>query len=127
MNSLKKYLPIALFLGFLLFGIGAFLKSKPSPKNSRVYQTVKQYSPFYLDKCFGGLEILSKEDPNFKEKPTNMTLFKEFERLEKVWGQTHLKVENNILIILDNNGSKVSSLPLQTKEEIEFIHRYYGI
>jgi len=127
MNSLKKYLPIALLLGFILFGLDAFLQSKPSPKNARVYKTVQQYSPFYLDKRFGGLQIMSKEDSEFKEKPTNMTLFKEFERLEKVWGQKHLKIKDNTLIILDNNGSQLSSLPLQTKEEIDFVHHYYGI
>ena len=127
MNSMKKYLPIALLIGFILFGLDAFFQSKPSSKNKRVYQTVQQYSPFYLDKRFGGLQIKSKEDPEFKEKPTNMTLFKEFERLEKVWGKKHLKIKDNTLIILDNNGSQLSSLPLQTKEEIDFVHRYYGI
>jgi len=127
MNSMKKYLPVALLIGFILFGLDAFLQSKPSSKNQRVYKTVQQYSPFYLDKRFGGLQIKSKEDPEFKEKPTNMTLFKEFERLEKVWGKKHLKIKDNTLIILDNNGSQLSSLPLQTKEEIDFVHRYYGI
>ncbi|RRS30568.1 MAG: hypothetical protein P794_06335 [Epsilonproteobacteria bacterium (ex Lamellibrachia satsuma)] len=127
MNSLKKYLPIALFLGFLLFGLDAFMQSKPSSKNARVYKTVKQYSPYYLEKRFGGLQIMNKEDPEFKEKPNNMTLFKEFERLEKEWGKKHLKMENNMLIILDNNSSQLSTLPLQNQKEIDFIHRYYGI
>jgi hypothetical protein len=124
---MKKYLPIALLIGFILFGLDAFFQSKPSPKNERIYKTVQQYSPYYLDKRFGGLQIMSKEDPEFKEKPTNMTLFKEFERLEKVWGEKHLKIENNTLIILDNNGSQLSKLPLHSKEEMDFIHRYYGI
>ena len=127
MSSMKKYLPIALLIGFILFGLDAFFQSKPSPKNNRVYKTVQQYSPFYLDKRFGGLKILNREDPEFKEKPTNMTLFKEFERLEKVWGKTHLKLENNTLVILDNNGSEQARLPLQTKEEIDFVHQFYGI
>jgi len=127
MKSFNKYLPIALFLGFLLFGISAFIQSKPSAKNARVYKTVQQYSPYYLDKRFGGLQIMSREDPDFKEKPNNETLFKEFERLEREWGQKHLKIENHALVILDNNGTKLSTLPLQTKEEIDFTHRYYGI
>jgi len=127
MDSLKKYLPIALLLGFFIFGLDAFLQSKPSSKNERVYKIVQKYSPYYLDKRFGGLQIMSKEDPEFKEKPNNMTLFKEFERLEGEWGKKHLKIKNNQLIIVDNNGSQLSTLPLQTKEEIKFIHRYYGI
>ena len=65
------------------YGLNAFLESKPSSKNARVYKTVQEYSPFYIDKRFGGLQIMSKEDSSFKEKPNNMTFFKEFERLEK--------------------------------------------
>jgi len=127
MDSFRKYLPIALFLGFLLFGLDAFLQSKPSSKNARIYKTVQKYSPYYLNKRFGGLQIMSKEDPEFKEKPNNMTLFKEFERLEREWGQKHLKIQNNILVISDDNGTELSTLLLQTKEESDFIHRYYGI
>ena len=127
MHSLKKYLPIALLLGFFLFGLDAFFQSKPGAKNERVYKTVQQYSPYYMDKRFGGLQIMSKEDPDFKEKPTNMTLFKEFSRLEKEWAKTHLKLENSMLIILDNNGTQLSSLLLQNIEELDFVHEYYGI
>ena len=124
---MKKYLPIALLLGFLLFGLDAFMQSRPTPKNERVYRTVQKYSPYYLDKRFGGLQILNREDPEFKEKPDNMTLFKEFERLEREWGKTHLKIMNGQLLILDNNGSQHTVLPLQNSEEITFIHQYYGI
>ena len=127
MDKIKKYLPFALFLGFLLFGLSAFLQSKPSSKNARVYKVVKEYSPFYLDKRFGGLQIMSKEDSSFKEKPNNMTLFKEFERLEKEWGKKHLKLENNTLLILDNSGKTQSTLTLNNKDEIEFVHQYYGV
>jgi hypothetical protein len=127
MNSFKKYLPIALVLGFLIFGLDAFMQSKPSNKNKRVYQTVQKYSPYYLDKRFGGLTIMNREDPEFKENPNNMTLFKEFEKLEKAWGKKHLSVKNNQLIIVDNNGTQLSSLPLQSKDEIDFVHSYYGI
>ena len=127
MSSIKKYLPIALLIGFILFGLSACFQSKPSPKNNRVDKTVQQYSPYYFDKRFGGLTIFNKEDPEFKEKPNNMTLFKEFERLEKVWGKKHLKIVNNTLIILDNNGSEQATLPLQTQEEISFTQKFYGI
>lgn len=127
MSSFRKYLPIALFLSFLFFGLAVFLQSKPSSKNERVYKAVRQYSPYYFKKRFGGLEILSKENPNFKEKPSNTKLFKEFEQLERVWGQKHLTIKNATLIIKDNNGSKLSTLPLESPKEVEFVHRYYGI
>jgi len=127
MSSMKKYLPVALLIGFILFGLDAFFQSKPSSKNARVYKTVQKYSPYYLDKRFGGLSIMNKEDPEFKEKPTNMTLFKEFERLEKKWGKTHLRIVANTLIILDNNGSEQAKLPLQKKEELDFAQTFYGL
>ena len=127
MSSLKKYLPIALVLGFFVFGLDAFFQSRPDAKNERVYKTVQQYSPYYLDKRFGGLQIMSKEDPDLKVKPTNMTLFNEFSRLEKEWAKTHLKLDNSNLIILDNNSTQISSLPLHTIEELDFVHEYYGI
>ncbi len=127
MQRFSKYLLPALFLGFLLVGLAAFIQSKPSHKNARVYKIVQHYSPYYLDKRFGGLQIMSKEDPEFKEKPNNMTLFHEFERLEKAWGKTHLKLTNNQLIILDNNGSQQAVVPLEKQDEIDFVHRYYGV
>ena len=127
MQKMSKYLLPALFLAFLLLGVNALIESKPSPKNARVYKTVQQFSPYTLEKRFGGLQIINREDPEFKEKPNNMTIFKEFERLEKAWGQKHLKLKNNILLIMDNNGTTVHTLPLQSNEETEFVHRYYGI
>jgi len=127
MNRLKKYLPIALMLGFLALGISAFIQSKPSHKNERVYTTVKKYSPYYTDQRIGGIQIMSKEDPEFKEKPDNMELFKRLDELEKAWAQKHLKVENNVLIIFDNNGTQQATLPLNTQEEIDFTHHFYGI
>jgi branched-subunit amino acid aminotransferase/4-amino-4-deoxychorismate lyase len=127
MDSFKKYLPIALLLGFLLFGLDAFMQSKPSNKNARVYKTVQQYSPYYLDKRFGGLQIMHKHDPEFKEKPNNMTLFKEFERLEKEWAKTHMKRKSNTVTILDDNGSKIAEFSLQNKEELNFVKNYYGL
>ena len=127
MKAFKKILPFALILGFILFGLDAFLQSKPSTKNKRIYKAVQVYSPYYLDKRFGGLQIMNKEDSEFKLTPNNMTLFKEFERLERTWGEKHLKLQSNQLIIVDNNGTQLSSIPLNTTEELDFIHRFYGI
>ncbi len=127
MQSLRKYLPLALFAAFFALAILAFMSSKPTTKNERIYKMVQKYSPYYLDKRLGGLTIKSKEDKKFEEKPTNMTVFKEFERLERTWGEQHLKVENNTLIIRDNNGSTQASIPLQSDKELTFIHSYYEV
>ena len=127
MKSLKTYFPLVLMLAFFGLGISAFIQSKPSHKNERVYTTVKKYSPYYTDQRIGGIQILSKEDSEFKEKPDNMDLFKRLDELEREWAKTHLKVGNNVLIILDNNGTQQATLPLNTQEEIDFTHHFYGI
>ena len=127
LQAWNKYLPIALFAAFAFTALLAFFQSKPSPKNERVYKAVQHYSPYYLDKRFGGLTIMHKKDQTFKEKPTNMSLFKEFERLEREWGKDHLKMDGNTLLILDENGSIEARLPIEKPEELDFVHRYYGI
>lgn len=127
MKQWNRYLPVALFLGFLLVALVAFFQSKPATKNARIYQAVKHYSPYYLDKRLGGLTILSREDETFKEKPANMTLYKELERLERNWGKSHLRIEGENLLILDDNASIKARIPLKTDEERQFVHHYYGV
>ena len=127
MRSLRKYFPLVLMLAFFGLGISAFMQSKPSTKNERVYTTVKKYSPYYTEQRIGGIQIMSKEDAEFKDKPDNMKLFKRLDELEREWAKTHLKLENNVLIILDNNETQQATLPLNTQEEIDFTHHFYGI
>ena len=127
MQPLRKYLPFALFAAFFGLAILALMSSKPSPKNERIYKAVQKYSPYYLEKRLGGLTIKSKVDEKFKEKPTNMTIFKEFARLERTWGKQHLTVESNMLIIRDNNGTTQTSIPLKSDKELTFIHSYYEV
>jgi len=124
---MRKYLIWAMAAGFLLIGITAFLESQPEAKNKRVYQEVIKYSPYYIDKRVGGLNIKSREDEDFKEKPDNIQVFHRLDELEKAWGKTHLKLENSQLVVLDDNGTTLSTFPLQSQDEIDFVHRFYGI
>ena len=127
LTMMRKYLIWALAAGFLAIGITAFLESQPEPKNKRVYQEVIKYSPYYIDKRVGGLNIKSREEVDFKEKPDNVQVFHRLDELEKAWGKTHLVLENSQLLILDNNGSTLTTFPLESQDEIDFIHRFYGI
>ena len=124
---MKRILFVALSVGFLFFGISAYIQSKGATKNKRVYQAVHQFSPWYLEKRFGGLQIRSKADKDFKEKPDNMKVFHRFDDLEKQWAKTHLKLENNAIVIRDTNGTTLSTIPLKTDKEIQFFHRFYGL
>lgn len=126
MKNLSKYLPIALFLAFFFAGLAAFMQSKPSHKEARVYKIIKEYSPYYIEKTFGGLKILSKTNKDFKEEPSNKDFFKRYEELEKSWGKEHLRLKGDILEIVDNNKT-LKKVKLQNQKEINFIHRYYGV
>jgi len=126
MKNLSRYLPIALFLAFFIAGYSAFMNSKPSNKSARIYKIVREYSPYYIEKTLGGLRIKSKIDKEFKEEPSNEEFFKRFEYLEKEWGQKHLKLNGNILTIVDNNKT-LKSVKLLNQKEIDFVKKYYGV
>ena len=123
---MKNYLFIALSIGLTFMAFMAFQQAKPTPK-APIYKEVQKYSPYYIDKRFGGLQIMSKVDESFKEKPTNMELFHRLEFLEKEWGKTHLKVVNNQLEVMDNNASTIATIPLSTQNNSRFVHSFYGI
>ncbi len=124
---MKKLLFIALSAGFLIFALAAYMQSRPTPKNARIYQALKAYSPYYLEKRFGGLQIRSKTDKGFKEKPTNMEVFHRLEALEKAWGKKHLNLQGSHLIIHDLNGTQLGVIELKTPDEKAFVHTYYGL
>jgi len=123
---MQKYLFIALGLGLVLMSIIAFQEGKPSPK-APIYKEIKKYSPYYLDKRFGGLQIMSKNNEKFKEKPINREVFRRLEYLEKVWGESHLKIVDKTLNVLDDNGTILTSIPINGQKENNFLHVYYGI
>jgi len=123
---MKKYLFPALAIALTFMMVIAFQQAKPTQK-APIYKEVQKYSPYYLDKRFGGLQIMSKTDEKFKEKPTNMEVFHRLEYLEKEWAKTHLKIVENQVIISDNNGTEVVKLPIKTKEDSSFLHSFYGI
>lgn len=124
---MSKILFIAVSLMFLFFGISAYIQGRPTPKNERVYSLVKEYSPYYIDKRFGGLSILSKNDKEFKEKPSNLEVFHRLEALEKEWASTHMSLDGSTVVIKGDNSNAVSKIPLDSPPEIEFVHSYYGI
>lgn len=124
---MKNYLLIALSFGFTLILFTAFQEAKPTSKDAPIYKEIKNYSPYYVDKRFGGLQIMSKTDEDFKEKPTNMEVFHRLDALEKAWGKEHLKLQENQLLVLDENGSEITKLSITTQQDSQFIHHFYGI
>ncbi len=127
MEKYRKYLIWAMAAAFLFIGVSAYVESIPEAKNKRVYEEVIKYSPYYIDKRVGGLNIKSREDKSFKEKPDNIHVYRRLDELEKSWGKTHLKLQNSQLLILDNNGSTLTTFPLKSKDELDFVQRFYGV
>jgi hypothetical protein len=123
---MQKYLFMAIGLGLIFMSIIAFQQGKPTQK-APIYKEVKKYSPYYIDKRFGGLQIMSKSDKEFKEKPKNIELFRRLDYLEKDWGKNHLKVVENQLTILDDNGTIITSVSVTNQEDINFLHTFYGL
>ena len=123
---MQKYLFVALSLGLLFMAIMAFQQGKPTTK-APIYQELKKYSPYYIEKRFGGLQIMSKKDEEFKEKPDNIEVFRRLDSLEKEWGERHLKIENNQVVVLDDNGTELTKLPIATQLDNNFLHSFYGI
>jgi hypothetical protein len=123
---MKKYLVIALGLAFAMLAVDALIQAKPTSK-APIYDTIKEFSPYYIEKRFGGLQIMSHVNPEFKEKPNNMDVFHRFESLEKTWGKKYLKIDKQTLLIQDKSGKVIKKLPLKGSEDTLFIHSYYGI
>jgi len=123
---MKNYLFIALTLGLSFMAFMAFQQAKPTHKEP-IYKEIQKFSPYYIDKRFGGLQIMSREESEFKEKPTNMEVFHRLEFLEKEWGKKHLSIKENQLLIKDNQGKESHQIPIKTDREKLFIHNYYGI
>ena len=123
---MKKYLIFALIAGFTFVTLVAYKEARPIPK-APIYKEIKNYSPYYREKRFGGFQIKSKVDANFKEKPTNMKIFHRMDELDKEWAKTHLKIVDNHVIISDENGTELSKISIETKEDADFVHSFFGI
>jgi len=117
---------IALAILFFILGFNALQDAKPSPKDQKIYNIVKPYIPYYLEKRVGGFSILSKED-NIKEKPPITEVFHRLEQLEKGWGMKHLKLVNNQLNIYNNKQKLIKTINNLTKDDIDWIKQYFGV
>jgi len=123
---MKRYLVFALIAGFTFVTLVAYKEAKPLPK-APIYKEIKKYSPYYMEKRFAGLQIRSKLDDKFKEKPTNMEVFHRMEELNKEWAKIHLKRVEKTIVVSDENGTEVANIPISTKKDDAFIHSFFGI
>ncbi len=124
---LSKKIGIALGAIILFLVSVAFIIGKPAHRDARLYPMIRQYTPFVIKKSLGGLKILRKDNPKFKEEPDAVHFYSRLQELERKWASKHLKLQGKTLIILDDNSTIVKQIPLQNEKEKQFIQNYYQV
>lgn len=119
-------LMFAFFIVFIFLGIMALKEGMPEPKEDRIYNILKTYMPYTLEKRVGGYSIVSKET-GVKEKPPSKELFKRLDQLEKMWGKEYLKIDGNHLVILDKNKKVLKRIEFHTDAEKRWVQNFFEI
>jgi len=125
----KKKINLILLVFFLLFLLMGFFLIKtniPEEKNARVYSLLQKYIPYELEKRIGGFSIVHKQTGH-KEKPLSPNVMKRLSLLEQIWGQTHLKLQNNTLLILDDQEEIIHKIDLHNQKEEEWVMNFFQI
>lgn len=121
----SKYFILAFIVIIFIVGFIGFKDSLPQNKNERVYAILKEYLPYTLEKRLGGFSIVYK-DGKQKEKPSNAEIFHITDRLDKQWGKEYLKLENNILVVLDREKKEIKRVDLN-QDELKWVKEFFGI
>ncbi len=122
----KNLIFLSLIAGFVLLGTNALIQSKPQEKSERIYAAVKPYMPYKLEKTMTGYAITSTQT-QAKEKPPASELWKRLDQLEQLWGEQHLKIENNDLIVLDEQKLTITKIPIQTPAEKQWLISFFNL
>ncbi len=77
-------------------------ESKQAPKSQRIYQEIKKYSPYSLERRIGGFQILM-EGSDVKEKPPIKEVYNRLDQLDKIWGKKYISINGDFVIIKDKD------------------------
>ncbi len=124
--NVKKGLFAGFLFAFLVLGFVAMQRAMPAAKEDRIYKEIKVYSPYKLEKRIGGLTIVDSRNGN-KEKPEAAEVLLRLDELEAKWGNKHLKVDNNHVIVMGENNQSIVKIFIETIKEREFLQKFYGI
>jgi len=122
----KKGLFIGFLFAFLVLGFVSMQRAMPDAKEDRIYKEIKVYSPYKLEKRIGGLTIIDSRSGN-KEKPEASEVLHRLDDLESKWGNKHLRVDNNYVVVLGENNQSITKIFIETTKEREFLQKFYGI
>lgn len=124
--NMKKALIFGFFTAFLILGVVSMQRAMPNAKEQRIYEAIKIYGPYTMEKRIGGLTIIDKRDGT-KEKPSSKEVFHRMDELEQQWGKKHLKIEGNEVLIMGENNQTVVRIFLETEKERAFVQKFYGV
>jgi len=123
---MSKKIFIALVVVFSFLSFVAFKNALPEAKNKEVMNTIAPYFPYKLEKTLKGLKIVNTKTGK-SEEPSNSVVFKRVDEIEKKWGKSHLRLEGNNLIILNDNKKVIKKIYLNNKKAIEFVHKFFNL
>ncbi|WP_281950758.1 hypothetical protein [Nitrosophilus kaiyonis] len=120
----SKRIIFAFLFIFIFLSAIALITNMPQKKNIRVYNAIMPYFPYKIQKEFGGLDIVDKRTGKDLDI-ANEKVFLAFDNLLKKWGKSHLKLENNTLLVLDDNGKIVKKIELKNEKEKKWVETFF--
>jgi len=126
MQKYSKYLGIALGLGFFFIALVVFINAQPQNRDRVVYNQLKPYIPYKIEKKMSGLFIrntITKE----KIEPSNAEVYNVLDNLEKDWGEKHLRRNGNTLIVVDDQNKTLKTIPLNSASAQNYVHNFFGL
>ena len=124
--SVKKGLFLGFLFAFLTLGFISMQRAMPDSKEERIYNAIKVYTPYKVEKRIGGLTIIDSRDGT-KEKPSAAEFYHRLDEIEQEWGKQHLKIENNDVLVLGDNNQTVVKIFIETEAEKKFVKSFYGL
>ena len=125
MNA-KKGIFLGVIFAFFIMGLLSMQRAMPDAKEERIYNAIKVYMPFKVEKRMGGLTIVDERDGR-KEKPDAASFYHRLDELEKGWGKEHLRVVDNDVEIVGDNNQTITKIFIQTQKERAWLHKFFGI
>ena len=113
----------ALMAVFAFLSLSALIMNMPEKKDPAVLAKLKPYFPYELTKTVGGLDLLDKRTGE-RLKLDNAKVFLAYDHYLKKWAKTHLLLDGETLIILDDEGHKVDSMRL-TPRQLSFVRHFF--
>ena len=118
----SKRILFVLMAVFAFLSISALIVNMPEKKDPAVMAFIKPHFPYELTKTLGGLDMIDKRTGE-KLKLDNAKVFLAYDHYLKKWGKTHLRIENDTLIVTDDNGTR-ASMPL-TPAQRSFVESFF--